>query len=352
MQDITSNKTRILVFLFPLLFTLSCQNYNNFYFVKNEGAIMPVKIRGNLKSQKYIVLLPGGPSGDGLIFRAVFPMFKKHLETKYKMVYYDQRGAGNCQGVYGTNTLNLSQLGEDLDKLIQSIKERDQEAKVYLLGYSFGGTLGLDYLRKPENQLPIEGFISISGAFDRKNQKENQDKLITYLLNKWMERGEIKDYNAIKLGFNCNEADDLEKCRLDSIETVKQINLKLAGLESYNQFKLTIGGVKRLLGYSFFSQSNPIQSGLSEGQNAKYYQEEFDNQLLSEQVGEIKVPILLINGRYDTNVPFFEANQVYENIGTPTGKKSIVILEESGHLPMITEPEKLSNSIITFIEMN
>lgn len=311
---------------------------------------MPVKVRGNLKSEKYIVLLPGGPSGDGLLFSELFPMFKKQLETKYKMVYYDQRGAGNCQGVYGTNTLNLSQLGEDLDRLIQSIKERNQEAKVYLLGYSFRGTLGLDYLRKPENEQQIEGFISVSGAFDRKNQKENQEKLITYLLNKWVETGEIKNYDAIKVGFNCNDAEDLEKCRLDSLKSVKQINTKLAGLKAYNQFKLNIGGAKRLLRYSFFSQSNPIQSGLTEGQNAKYYQEEFDNQLLSEQVGKIKVPILLITGRYDTNVPFFETNKVYENIGTPISEKSIVILEESGHLPMLTEPEKLSNSIITFIE--
>jgi pimeloyl-ACP methyl ester carboxylesterase len=59
---------------------------------------------------------------------------------------------------------------------------------------------------------------------------------------------------------------------------------------------------------------------------------------------------LILNGRYDTNVPFFEAEKVYENIGTPIVNKSLIILEKSGHLPFFTEPELLAESIIAFIE--
>jgi pimeloyl-ACP methyl ester carboxylesterase len=351
MRVIISDRKGILILLFAFIL-FSCQSYDKFYFVENRGAIMPVKVCGNSNSQKYIVLLPGGPSGEGLIYSKVFRVFKEQIEANFKMVYYDQRGAGNCQGVYETSSLNLKQLTRDLEMLIETIKIRDPQAKIYLLGYSYGGTLGLSYLKEGRNQYNVEGFISISGAFDRRMQRENQQRLIEYLLKKWVEEGAIEDYEAMKEGFNCNDSGDIIKCRRDSVETVRKVEGKLSELEKYNQFKLTLGSLKRLLAYSFFSQSNVIQSGIAESQNGKYYQAEFDNQMLTEKVGEIRLPVLLINGRYDTNVPFFETEKVYQNIGTALDKKSIVILEESGHIPMITEPERLGEIITDFIESN
>lgn len=66
----------------------------------------------------------------------------------------------------------------------------------------------------------------------------------------------------------------------------------------------------------------------------------------------ISLPALFIHGRYDTNVPFFEAETAYLMIGTPLDQKRLVILEHSGHLPMITEPDRLSANIIDFIEQH
>lgn len=348
MPDIIFNRwTGVMIFIALLL--ASCQSYNRFYFVRSEGAVMPVKIRGSVASSTYIVLLPGGPSGDGLVYSSIFPVFKKQIEPFCKMVYYDQRGSGNCQGTYGKNTLTMAQLAADLKQVIGSIRAGDKMARIYLLGYSFGGALGVYYLKDVENQQDIDGFISVSGSFDRKKQKENQERLIEYLLDKWVEEGEIQGYDAMKTGFNCHDAIDVERCKKDSVETVKKVTAKIEGLEKYNRLRLSGGTISKLLGYTFFSQSNPIYSGIAESQNGEYYQEEYDNLILSSQVAGIELPVLIINGRYDTNVPFFEALDVYRNLGTPSDKKSAIILEESGHLPMVTEPDQLSTSILEFI---
>lgn len=351
MSDTISNNIVVSTILFLLLCT-SCQKYSRFYFVRNQGAIMPVKIRGNIKSNKYVVLLPGGPSGDGLIYSQVFPNFTNPIEKYFKMVYYDQRGAGNCQGSYEISSLNFHQLCDDLTKVIRTIKIRDKEAQIFLLGYSFGGTLAMNYLIDSNYVKDIDGYIGISGAYDRKLQKQNQQRLIEYLLDKWVEEGILADYEALKDGFSCNESNNLAQCQKDSIETVRTVNIKLKEIEKYNRFKVSSGEVLRLLGFAFFSQSNPIQSGITEGQNGKYFREEFDSQLLSQEVGSIQIPVLLINGRYDTNVPFFEAEDVFKNLGTPLEDKKLVILEESGHLPMVTEPRNLAEEIIAFINQN
>ncbi|MCB0667124.1 MAG: alpha/beta hydrolase, partial [Saprospiraceae bacterium] len=63
----------------------------------------------------------------------------------------------------------------------------------------------------------------------------------------------------------------------------------------------------------------------------------------------IKTPILLVNGRFDTNVPFFEAQEIFDKIGTPVHQKKILILEQSGHLPFSTEPEVLAHAILEFM---
>ncbi|MCB0669490.1 MAG: alpha/beta hydrolase, partial [Saprospiraceae bacterium] len=295
--------------------------------MKNEGAIMPVNIRGNSMSKEYIVLLPGGPSGDGLIYSKIFPEFKRQMEAHCKMVYYDQRGAGSSQGVYDTSTLNLSQLAKDLEKIILTIKERDRAANIFLLGYSYGGALGLSYLKGRSDLKDVEGFISISGAFDRKHQEENQRRLLEYLLEKWVQEGKLANYDALKNGFSCHDAVDIEGCRQDSIKTVKLVNAEISDLEKYGRFRLKGSTILGLLGYMFFSPGNPIQSGIAEGQNGQYFQKEFDGLDLREDISGIKTPILLVNGRFDTNVPFFEAQEIFDKIGTPVHQKKILILE-------------------------
>jgi pimeloyl-ACP methyl ester carboxylesterase len=332
--------------------TFSCQRKSDFFFVGNEGAIMPVKVSGKVNSGTFLILLPGGPAGDGLVYQKVFPVFKQQLESHYAMVYYDQRGAGNCQGRYETNTLNLAQLSEDLSAVIASIRQAYTTPRIFLLAYSYGGALGITHLLKAEDRSEITGLISIAGAFDRKFQSGQQAKLIEYCLQQWQSEGSIASYKSLQAGFSCTHEANPEQCRRDSLQLQVKVQGLLQEVEQYNQFKINAGSVLRLLDFAFFSQSNPIFSGSNEALHGRYYQPEFDSLQLSEQAAELTTPILLINGRWDTNVPFFTAQEMYERIGTPVGKKKLLILEQSGHLPMLTEPMELARGIIGFVEEN
>lgn len=334
-----------------LLLTTACGQSGQFYFVKNKGAIMPVKIRGKADSPVFIVLLPGGPAGDGLAYSTVFPFFKEHLEREYRMVYYDQRGAGNCQGVYDTTTLNLDQLSEDLDRVISVIRINEKKAQIYLLGYSYGGALAMTYLQDTDRMEKVAGYIGLCGAHDRRDQARFQQQLIEYFVRKWHDEGYI-NYEFLKEGFNCDTGPDRDQCRRDSIEMRRKMEARFEEVAAYNQFKMSPASISSLLRYAFLSQSNPLQSGINEAQNGRYYQSEFDQLHLSDQIEEVSTPILLISGRYDTNVPFGDAQAIYEGIGTAEEKKDRALLEKSGHLPMLTQPEELAGHMIRFIENN
>lgn len=352
MQVISFDYKKLFIFtLLGLLLFANCRRSSQFGFVKNKGAVMPVKIRGKADSPVFIVLLPGGPAGDGLAYSTVFPFFRKYLEPKYRMVYYDQRGAGNCQGIYDTTTLNLPQLSDDLDKILSVIRREHEKSRVYLLGYSYGGALGLTYLKDPDRAAEVAGYISLAGAHDRRDQARFQQQLIEYFVRKWHEEGFI-NYEFLKDGFNCSDEPNSVQCRRDSLEMRRKMEARFEEVAAYNKFKMQPANISRLLRYAFLSQSNPLQSGINEAQNGRHYQPEFDELHLSDQIEGIKTPALLISGRYDTNVPFFDAQAIYEGIGTPHEKKDNVILEESGHLPMLTQPEELAGHIIRFIEKN
>lgn len=350
MPDGILNKVDFFCLLLWLsLGAMSCQRKSDFFFVRNEGAVMPVKISGSRSSNTFVILLPGGPAGDGLVYRHIFPFFRKHLETQCAMVYYDQRGAGNCRGTYDTTTLNLQQLSADLDKLITTLHLNYGAPDIYLLGYSYGGALGITYVLEAENQGKVSGLISLAGAFDRKRQQEHQAELINYSLQDWTQKGIIDDYDALKQGFRCADQAEVSSCRKDSMELRRKIDAEFRKIEKLNRFQLNSNSISRLLHFALFSQSNPLFSGRNELLHARYFQKEFDQLSLSDKAQTIRLPVLIINGRWDTNVPFFAAQDLFDRLGTPDSEKRLLILEGSGHLPQQTEPEELARAILGFI---
>mgnify|MGYP001793812510 CR=1 FL=1 len=82
------------------------------YFVRYKGADMPVYARGNTASGKLILVIHGGPGGDGYVYSQLY--FSDQLEKEYGMLYWDQRGQGASQGQYGGSQVTIEQMREDL----------------------------------------------------------------------------------------------------------------------------------------------------------------------------------------------------------------------------------------------
>ncbi|MCC5929132.1 MAG: alpha/beta fold hydrolase [Cyclobacteriaceae bacterium] len=97
---------------------------------------MPIRVCGNLREDKLIVILHGGPGASSIIYRTDY--VKEIPEKRLAIAYWDQRYAGTSQGNGGSHDIHA--FSDDLKKVIYLLKSKyGQQLKVYLLAHSWGG---------------------------------------------------------------------------------------------------------------------------------------------------------------------------------------------------------------------
>jgi len=72
---------------------------------------------------------------------------------------------------------------------------------------------------------------------------------------------------------------------------------------------------------------------------------------LSDELDKVKIPSLLLWGKYDFIVPPSLGEEMLENLGTPDARKSLIIYEKSGHSPMGGEAEGFIRDVMDFIDL-
>ena len=156
--------------LIVVLITFSCQKddyslVSDAFRVRNGNADMPVYVHGNNSEYIYIIFIHGGPGDSGYANRA--GKAATELENKYVMVYWDQRGQGMSEGKYDSEDITIDIMAEDLHALILVLKSKyGDDCNFFLLGHSWGGTLGTAYLLKNDYQNEITGWIEVDGSHD------------------------------------------------------------------------------------------------------------------------------------------------------------------------------------------
>ena len=134
-----STKYFKLALILLTVFATSCTKENigfsdDLSFIRNKGADMPVWVRGNTASGVFVILNHGGPGSSGLfeVYMEAQPgdgnidheSPLKILEESFAMVYWDQRFSGNSQGNANPDEATTDDFADDLDLVIDVLKER------------------------------------------------------------------------------------------------------------------------------------------------------------------------------------------------------------------------------------
>lgn len=117
--------------------------------VEIGGHDLHVMIRGHRTDNPVLLFLAGGPGGSELgAMRRHLPALEEH----FTVVTWDQRGAGKSYTALDpTSTLTLDGLVDDTIELTNHLRDRFGQDRIYLLGQSWGSTLGvLAVQRHPE----------------------------------------------------------------------------------------------------------------------------------------------------------------------------------------------------------
>jgi len=308
--------------------------------IRNQGADIPAYVYGNTASKTFIIIVHGGPGGNGLEYRGYY---SKELEKDYAVVYTDQRGQGSSHGHYSKDDLTIDVMVTDLEVLFRALKDRyGADASLFMMGHSWGGTLGSAYMVKDDLQHLLSGWIEVDGAHD------------IPMLNR-AAIGMYIEYAEKEIAANRNT--DKWQEILDfasSVDTSKEIPDSTGG--RINQYGHEAEGLLDEVWQSdsasgdaagIFRQ-NPLTSLISGNFTSGQLNAEVEATSLTDQLHKIEIPCLFLWGRHDFVVPPRLATTGYQAVGS-TDKK-LVFFEHSGHSPMDNEAGKYIQEVQSFVE--
>lgn len=161
-------KLLLTVLLASVLLCSSCSlgfyGEGDFFYISCSDAIMPVWVKGDESSDDLVIFLHGGPNDGAIQFAlAGWPL----IEDSCRMVWWDQRHAGQSQGSPDISETTMEDYTADLQLLLEVLQSRYDPDTITLLGTSWGSAVALAYLSdSAENRAQVDRFISLFGTHD------------------------------------------------------------------------------------------------------------------------------------------------------------------------------------------
>ncbi len=347
MQKIIQNNIKGIAIALMVLGIVSCSkddvNLNELdetIFVRHKKADMPAYIHGNAAEKVFLIILHGGPGGNGLWYRV--NSIRTEIERNNAVVYFDQRGHNNAQGNYSEKEVSIDIMAEDVVALAKVIKAKYGEgSKLFLMGHSWGGTLGPATLLK--NQDLFSGYINVAGAHDPKGLYAAYRTNLPRVANEQIALGNTVAYwkNILDVVQNSDATNSLTAFSKLNIAS-HQGEQKLEADKVINASKADYGDDQPSNNLSKIRwNSAQIQDMLVVEQGL------FQKVTFTDSLAEITIPSLVLWGKYDLVVPTVFAQEAFDNLGA--NEKELFIFEKSAHSPMLNEPDLFSAKVIAFI---
>lgn len=304
---------------------------DNFY-LKNEGAEMPVFVRGNGSATKILVIIHGGPGGSSLNHYYQVPHFAEEMEKKYLLVYWEQRGSGISSGKLGEGDFTLDKMTEDLDKLLHVIAHKyGKNKKLFIFGQSFGSLLSGKFIASNYVQNHnVAGWITSGGMYSFKDYSPFLHAYIKPFLN------QNSDAEWDSFRERVNGLDSLvsnEKSITEWNEIAYEMQKKAVELGLANQRQVT--DLPSAFAQDFY---NPIKTFMNkENANTKIHQDIMEKSLRNELM-QANVPALFFHGEYDFVTPRNYGDSLIMFYGH--SDKQHVVLPKGMHNVIATNPDE------------
>ena len=342
---------RYTLFIIALLFIAGCDHTEisdtsgeDLFFLKNDGAIMPVRVMGNKTSNRFVIFLHGGPGGNIIDARDFLAQSMEPIEEDVAMVYWDQRCAGSAQGNCNRRELSFEAYLQDLDALIVLLKHHyGEDLELYLMTHSFGGWLATLYLADWDQDEQIRGWINMDGAYSADFLVQETKKMLNEVGSRQIAQG----FNVEKWQAMIEEANALDLATLDGRAALNTLAYEAPGLmvdvDSVNTPQIT-GNLATV----FNSPGSPLAIVTNNliTETSPFVKEIFlmDH---SAKLASINLPVLLLWGKYDFVVPPTSIQDFTSRVGSDD--ITAVLFERSEHTPMVTEPVKFSTAVRAFL---
>ena len=291
-----------------------------------NGTKQFLTIRGVDRAKPLLLWLHGGPGGVAM------PLYIHHsaaLEKQFVVVYWDQRGSGKSYSPHiAPASMTLDQFVSDTHALTSWLKKRFHQDKLFLVGHSWGGFLGLHVI----NKYPADyaALVAVSPITDGPRSEQLSYE---FALTQAHQRRDTVGLSTLKrIGPPVN---GLYKGGFEATLQERNLVQKYGG--SYHQ---DLGGTfHRIL---WRSKEYNLFDYLK---TKKIYRLNWpmDHAIwptidLKRQIPIVNVPVYFCLGRYDHHVPATVVADYFAYLQAPV--KEVIWFEQSAHHLCFEEPEK------------
>jgi len=236
----TKHLSILFIVLSQLIFgqkkTENLKSAQEFFTVTSDSTKLFTKISGN---GDLCIYVHGGP---GMWSDSFENLKGKNLESRLKMVYYDQRGSGRSFAATN-NDYSVNRMVED----IEDVRKKLGSPKVYLMSHSFGGIIATSYAAKYGQNL--KGLILVNSTLYLNDSVMSQVAYANKLVGTKIEIKDDQYMPALSEAMNVlSEKGLMYKLLTDSQENMESLNKIDAKRPEENGFRNNVWSINEYFG--------------------------------------------------------------------------------------------------------
>jgi proline iminopeptidase len=302
--------------------------------VISDGASLLLETHGTDRRAPILLWLHGGPGGAE---RPLFRYFNSHLEERFVVSYWDQRGAGRSYDPHADpHKLTIDQHLADLDVIVDHLRRNLGQQKIGLLGHSWGGALGLLYAKAHPDK--VSALVAVAPLVSVLDAQQAQYEFVSGEASRRDDRGTLEQLRRI------GSPPHLTAERALAVESLadrygalfhKQPN------KLWVVFRGMLGGLVTPWEIGRFIHANNASL-------EAMHQELLDLDL-RRSVRAVEVPVFFLLGRYDRHVDAAIAARYLDGLSAP--RKQLIWFENSAHNVPFEEPQLFNDTVVRLFEM-
>ena len=299
------------------------------------GARQVVNVRGADRANPILLFVHGGPAA---VEMPIAWAFQRPWEDRFTVVQWDQRGAGRSFPLNDpaklAATLRPERYRDDAIELIDLLRRRYGQRKVFLLGHSWGSIVGL--MVAAERPDLLHAYVGVGQVIDfRENEREGY----AWTLARARADGNaeaVRELEAI-LPYPGPGAFDLRK-----LEIERKWNVRYGGLAAYRPDADFYFRAPRLSPEYTPADRKAWNDGSAFTMRTMFPQLA---DISFARLDRLRTPVFLFLGRHDYTTPSPIAARWLERLRAP--RKGVVWFEHSAHLPFIEEPGRTFEALLS-----
>lgn len=299
--------------------------------VEVNGVNQWISVRGDIE-KPLMLILHGGP---GTPCMSLFRTKSKHLLDDFLVATWDQRGTGRSHYKnMDISKLKVAQIVKDTHAVTQHLKKQYNKEKIYLMGHSFGATVGLQ--ASYERPQDYHAYLGVSQFV---NATENELQCYNMVKKEAIKNNDKKDLETLqKIG---QPIEGFYKGGLKHTIKVKQMVDKYKGsVHNGNgsaEILLNILFSREYGGFRFGNAIKSINTSLTHIGN------DLKGIAYDETIKEMKLPVYFFSGKYDMLTPQSILHEFFDKLKAP--KKELYLFENSAHNLLWEENEKFAEIV-------